>query len=39
MDGVRSGLEHLAGWVGKRQAPEVIEFVADLMEAHKDYVD
>ena len=36
---VRSGMEHLAGWVGKRQAPEVIQFVADLMDDHRDYVD
>lgn len=36
---VRSGMEHLAGWVGKRQATEVKQFVADLMEAHRDYVD
>ena len=39
VEGVRSGLDHLAGWVGKWQVAEVKQLVADLMEAHRDYVD
>lgn len=39
VEGVKSDRERLSGWVGREQAPEVIQFVADLMEAHRDYVD
>jgi len=39
VEGIWSDSERLAGWVGREQAPELKQFVADLMEAHNDYVD
>jgi len=36
---VKSDMVTLTHWIGEQQAPEVKQFVADLMVAHKDYVD